>query len=87
MNGALLSIDQPTPTAPPGSEEFLKVLSWGSWGVSIACIAGVLIVAATMAVKHHRGEGGGEHLGKLGWVLLATVLGATAGPLVTALGA
>lgn len=87
MHDALLSIAQPVPAAPPGSEKFLMVLDWASWGVSLACIAGILIVAATMAVKHHRGESGGEHLGKLGWVLMATVLGATAGPLVTALGA
>ena len=61
------------------------MLNWGGWGVSFVCVAGILIVAAMMAIKHRRGEGGGEAMGSLGWVLGACVLGSAAGPIASAL--
>jgi hypothetical protein len=82
----ILAAPDPHPTQPPGTQGLLTLLDWGAWGVTLACVAGVLIVASMMAVKHRRGEEGGDHLGKLGWVLAAAVLGAAAGPLVTAVG-
>ncbi len=70
---------------PPGTNKITTLLSWGAWGVTFACVFGVLAVAAGMAVKHRRGEDGSEQLGRLGWVLGAVVLGSAAGPLVNAL--
>lgn len=72
-------------TAPPGAEKFLLVLGWGAWLVTIGCVAGILLVAGRMAVQHRRGQGGGEAGAELAWVLAACVLGAAAGPLVSAL--
>lgn len=83
---AVLAAPNPGNSQPPGTQAFVTLLSWLGWGVSAACVAGVLIVAAMMAVKHNRGEGGGEHMGKLGWVLAAAVIGSAAGPLVSAMG-
>jgi uncharacterized membrane protein HdeD (DUF308 family) len=77
----------PTPgnVQPPGTEGLTTMLGWGGWLVSFVCVAGILIVAAMMALKHRRGEGGGEAMGALGWVLGACVLGSAAGPLANAL--
>lgn len=79
--------DAPTPgqVQPPGTEGLLTMLGWGSWLVSFACVCGLLTVAGMMALKHRRGDGGGEALGSLGWVLGACVLGSAAGPLANAL--
>ncbi len=76
---------QPGSQQPPGTEGLTKMLNWGGWGVSFVCVAGILIVAAMMAIKHRRGEGCGEALGSLGWVLGACVLGSAAGPIASAL--
>jgi hypothetical protein len=75
---------QPGNTQPPGTAGLLTMLSWASWIVSFLCVVGVLLVAGTMAVRHHRGEGG-EALGRLGWVLGACVLGSGAGAIAGAL--
>lgn len=77
----------PTPgqQQPPGTQGLTTMLGWGGWGVSFVCVAGILVVAAMMALKHRRGEGGGEAMGSLGWVLGACVLGSAAGPIANAL--
>jgi len=75
---------QPGHTQPPGTAGLLTMLNWAAWIVSFLCVVGVLLVAGTMAVRHHRGQGG-ESLGSLGWVLGACVLGAGAGPIAAAL--
>jgi hypothetical protein len=56
----------------------MDIVAWGATG---ACIVGVIIVAAMMALAHHRGMGS-EHLARLGNVLAACVLIGTAGPIV-----
>lgn len=73
-----------TPAQPPGTQKITTLLQWAAWGVSIACVLGVFVIAGMLALRHHRGEGGGENLGKLGFVFLAAILGAAAGPMVTA---
>lgn len=77
----------PTPgqVQPPGTQGLSTMLGWGGWLVSFVCVAGILVVAAMMAIKHRRGEGGGEAMGSLGWVLGACVLGSAAGPIANAL--
>src|SRR4051794_28013916 len=72
------------PTQPPGTAKIQTILNYAGWSVTTVCALGFLAVAGTMAVQHRRGEGG-EHLGKLGTVMAATVLGTAAGPIVTAL--
>ncbi len=52
-----------------------------AWTATSACVVGIAIVAAMMAVQHHRGMGG-QHFSSLGYVLAACVLIATAGPIV-----
>jgi len=52
-----------------------------AWSATCACVAGIAIVAAMMAVSHHRGTGG-QHFASLGYVMAACVLIGTAGPIV-----
>jgi hypothetical protein len=57
------------------------ILDIVAWTATAACVAGVLITAALMAISHHRGMGS-EHFGSLGKVMTACILVATAGPIV-----
>lgn len=70
---------------PPGTEGLTTMLSWAGWLVSFVCVVGFLVVAAMMATKHRRGEGGAEAMASLGWVCGGCVVGAAAGTLAGAL--
>jgi hypothetical protein len=70
-----------TGTTPPFGADLLTILKWIAWVATAACVLGILIVAATMAIRHQRGEGG-QHLAGLGWVLLGCILIGTASALV-----
>lgn len=74
-----------TQTQPPGTQGLTTILSWGAWLVAFLCVAGILVVAGTMAVAHHRGGDGAQSASRLGWVLGACVLGASASALAGAL--
>jgi len=85
---AAISVPGPStivPAQPPGTGAITTVLTWAAWAVSICCIIGVFAAAGTMAIAHHRGSGGSEHMGRLGFVLIAAVLGTAAGPIINAL--
>jgi hypothetical protein len=84
VTSLIAAVPNPAPVQPPGTQAFSTVLTWLAWGVSIACLIGILATAATMAVRFHRGDGGAEHLGRLGFVLVAAVLGTAAGPMINA---
>jgi uncharacterized membrane protein len=56
------------------------MMKWGLWGVYGSCIAGLATIAGRMALKHHRGEGGG-HLSSVIMVGAACILAAT-GPAI-----
>ena len=82
----LLADDIPAPTGiqPPGTEGLTTILGWIAWGVTFLCVVGVFFVAGSMAFAHRRGEGS-EAVGKLGWVMGACILGASATSLVNVL--
>ena len=68
-----------TGTAPPGMDKLFLILKWLARLVLAACVAGILIVAGQMALRHQRGEGG-QHVAGLAYVLAACVLvGAASG--------
>ena len=81
---ALAAAPTPGQVQPPGTQGLTTMLGWGGWLVSFVCVAGILVVAAMMALRHRRGEAG-ESLSSLGWVLGACVLGSAAGPIANAL--
>ena len=82
----LQAADIPAPTSiqPPGTEGLTTILGWIAWGVTFLCVVGVFFVAGSMAFAHRRGEGS-EAVGKLGWVMGACILGASATSLVNVL--
>ncbi|MFJ2561320.1 MULTISPECIES: hypothetical protein [unclassified Streptomyces] len=83
---ALLAAPDPTKGGgnPPGWDKLLTVLHWVFLAVTMACVAGVLVVAGRMAMAHRRGEGS-EHMGSLGIVMAACVLAGSASGIVTQL--
>ena len=75
-----------TGVAPPGSDHLTTILSYLAWCVTALCVAGVLLVAGKMAVSlRGGGHGGSEHVGALGWVLVAAVAAGSASAVVGAL--
>lgn len=57
------------------------LMEWVAWVAVGACVVGVLIVGATMAVSHQRGRAS-EHMQGLLWVLVGCILIGTASSLV-----
>lgn len=82
----VLAAPAPDSVAPPGSDRFLMIGGWVKWGAGLACVIGLLAVAATMAIQHRRGTTG-EHGAALGAVAVGSVIAGVASGLVTALGA
>ena len=72
-------------TPPPGSANFLSILSWAKWVASGIGVLGLIIVGAMMAISHRRGTGG-EHGASFGYVLAGCILIASAAPIVSAMG-
>jgi hypothetical protein len=67
-------ISQPDQVQPPGGigADVERVLGWVMWLAVTACVAGIIITAARMAIAHRRG--GDADVAQLGWVLGACVL-------------
>lgn len=61
-------LPDPAPVQPPGTDGLVTILGWAKWVALFICILGLIAAGAMMAVGRSRGEGG-EHVGKLGWVL------------------
>lgn len=72
------------PTQPPGMGGVSKVLNWVAWGVTVLCVAGLLIVGGKLAMAHRQGEGY-EAGGGVAKVLAAALLVGAASGLVGAL--
>jgi hypothetical protein len=78
-------IDQPGQVTPPGQigADVTRVLGWVMWLAVTACVAGIIITAARMAIAHRRG--GDADVAQLGWVLGACVLIGSAAAVVNML--
>ena len=73
-------------TAPPGSEGILKILRWAAWLATGACVLGLLIAGAGMAMAASgHGRGGSEHATRLGWVCGGCIVIGAASGIVAAL--
>lgn len=71
--------------APPGTvgKNVLLLLQWVAYIATAACVAGILVTAARMAIAHRRGDD--TNVASLGWVLGACVLIGAASGIVSAL--
>lgn len=59
--------------APAFAEsKVLTILKWIAWFASAACVAGILVVGAKMAISHRRGDD--TNVAQLGWVLAGVIL-------------
>ncbi|GAB2718005.1 hypothetical protein [Kitasatospora kifunensis] len=70
-----------TGAAPPGFDKLQTIVGWVAWGVTLACVVGILVSAGKMALNHRRGEAG-EHATGLAWVLGASILVGVASSIV-----
>jgi hypothetical protein len=73
------------PPAPPAGDvgaDIQTVIGWVMWLAIAACVAGIIITAARMAIAHRRG--GDADVAQLGWVLGACILIGSAAAIVNA---
>ena len=86
MHVLAAAIPDPAPAAPPGVEgKATTVLSWIRWAGLAACVVGLFVAGAQMALNHRRGMGGAEAASQVGWVAIALVVIGAAGANVAAL--
>lgn len=67
-------LPNPEPQAPPGMDNFKLILGWIKWGALVACIVGVMIAGAMVAIGNSRGGGASEHLPKVLWAILGALI-------------
>lgn len=80
---ALLAADTYNP-----SGDLATLIGLLAYGVSAASVFGLIAIGINMAVQLNRGEPGegSSHFRAMFFVMLACLIGTTAGPLVSALG-
>ena len=85
--GAVFLADAITvnPTAPPGSQKLLTIVSWVGWGAMLAAVVALVIAGAKFGYEKSHGTAGNEAATKVAWTLVGCVVIATAGGLVGAL--
>jgi hypothetical protein len=79
----------PTNLPAPGSQKvdkgvsgpFETILGWIAWGVFALCVAGILLVAGQMAIRHKNGQAG-AHINGLAWVAVACIVAASASAII-----
>lgn len=82
--GAPLAVPDPSPVAPPGSEDFIMVLNWVLWIALGAGVLGFTIVGIRMMLQSQgrMGGGGSEAMAGVGWVAVGCIVVAAAAGLV-----
>lgn len=82
-NAQLLAVDiQVNPTAPPGSDKFLTLVSWLGWGVCLAAVAALLIAGGKFGFDKHQGTADSEAATRVAKTCVGCVIIAVAGALV-----
>lgn len=78
--GGPLAVPDPSPVAPPGSDDFNTVLNWVFWVALSAGVLGFIIVGIRMMLQTQgrMGGGGGEAMANVGWVALGCIIVAAA---------
>lgn len=71
-----------TPTAPPGAEKFLTLVSWVGWGACLAAVAALMIAGGKFGFDRHQGTADSESASKVAKTCVGCVVIAIAGALV-----
>jgi len=74
-----ISVPNVTMTAPPGANEFEKVLGYGLWLGAAACFTGVILYVIKAVTAHGFGRNAVEHTGALGMALAGALILGVAG--------
>lgn len=80
----LLPLDKPNignPKQPPGFDKIEDVLGWVKWLCLAVLIAALMATGAKMALGSRHGDGE-EHAGRVGRVLVGTIIVSAAGALI-----
>lgn len=67
------ALPNPDPEAPPGFENIISIVGWIKWGALTACIVGIIISGAMIALASRR-ESGADHLPKVLWAVLGAAI-------------
>jgi hypothetical protein len=71
-------------TPPPGAEKFELIVSWVTWGATVLCGVGFVVIGTRLALSIRRGEVG-EHVARLGAAAVGVVIVGAAVNIVNAL--
>ncbi|MDP9026950.1 MAG: hypothetical protein M3N46_05255 [Actinomycetota bacterium] len=76
-------INVPSPTAPPGSDNILLVVSYVMWFAAIAGVVGLVVFGISMFFMHRAGQGFPELGSRLAAIFGGMILIGGAGGIVT----
>ena len=71
------------PSAIPGVTNLQAIIGYGAWLATAACLIGLIVTGATMAISYHRGSN--EHMGRLGSVAAGCLIVGAASPIAGSL--
>lgn len=78
-------VPNPSPSAPPGAEQFGMVLNWVFW-IALACgVLGFMIAGIMMMLQSsgRMGADGGQLMGRVAWVAIGLIIVAAASGLTS----
>ena len=71
------------PAAIPGVTKLQAIIGYTAWLATAACLIGLIVTGATMAISYHRGSN--EHMGRLGSVATGCLVVGAAAPIAGSL--
>lgn len=74
----------PHPQQPPGTAGLVTLMGWVAWAFTGVCVIALIVAAGALALAHRTGRSG-EHATGMVVVLVAAIIGSSAGPLLNAL--
>jgi len=84
LPAALADFINPAPQQPPGTAGLVTLMGWVAWGFTGVCVIALIVAAGSLALAHRSGRGG-DHAQGMVVVLVAAIIGSSAGPLLNAL--
>lgn len=84
FSSIVASVPNPSGEQPPGMGNINTLLDWAFWLGLVACVAGLIVGGALMAIQSRRGEGS-EHAGRIAFACIGAIIIGAAGMLIGAL--